>query len=254
MHAAGGLPRTIAIDGPVASGKSTVGRAVAAELAYLFLDTGLLYRAVAWLALEHGVATDDGSALAALVARQEIDVVATPGTPLECRVMAGHRDVTELLATSQIDAAASIVSAHPEVRAALLPHQRRVASRGAVVMAGRDIGTVVLPHADLKVYLNASPEARARRRLAERSGGGHHDDFHAVLAAVLARDARDAGRSAAPLAVAADADVVDTDPCDLPQVVAYVLWLVRRWPDRPRAAPAGSAPCAGGPAGGTALP
>jgi CMP/dCMP kinase len=226
-----GRPAAIALDGPAAAGKSTVGRRVAAALGYLFFDTGVLYRAVTWLALRAGVAVDDGAALAGLVAGHAIDVVAQPGGDPGYAVRVDGADVTRALRAPEVDRAVSPVSAQAAVRTALLDVQRRIAAQGPVVMVGRDVGTVVLPLAELKVYLDASPAARARRRHAEQVARGVDEPFAAVLADIQARDQVDAARSVAPLAVAPDAVVVNTDDCDLDGVVGHLLALVARWPD-----------------------
>ncbi|RIL11179.1 (d)CMP kinase [bacterium] len=235
-------PRTIALDGPAASGKSTVGARLAGRLGMLCFDTGLLYRALTVLALRAGVSADDAAALAALADTAAIDVVPDPGHRLGCRVTSRGDDVTDALHGPAVDAAVSAVSGHAAVRAALLGAQRRVAEHTAVIMLGRDIGTVVLPDADLKVYLDASPPARARRRYRERLALGEPAVYGDVLRATLERDARDAGRSIAPLAVAPDAVVVDTDRCDVESVVAHLAALVARWPD-PLTTGGGPAPC-----------
>jgi CMP/dCMP kinase len=245
MPPAVGGPRVIAMDGPVASGKSTVGRAVADRLGYLFLDTGVFYRALTVLALDAGLGVTDGPALAALVDERGIVVRPAPGTALGFRVHAGADDLTARLWTSPVDRAVSPVSAEPAVRAALLEPQRAVARQGAVVMVGRDVGTVVLPDADLKVFLVASPEYRARRRLRERLARGVAADYRTILTELRARDAFDSARAAAPLRAAASAVVVDTDACDRSGVVAHVLALVARWPDALTTG-GGAAPCGSG--------
>ena len=227
----GGGPRTIALDGPAASGKSTVGRRLAASLGALFFDTGALYRALAVLALEDGLSPDDGRALGDLARRAHLEVVARPETAAGYAVLAGERDLTSRLWRREVDAIVSAVSAHGAVREALLDAQRRVAAHTPVVMVGRDIGTVVLPEAELKLYLDASLEARARRRYRELLASGEAVTFRDVLDALGRRDARDAGRELAPLAVAPDAVVVSTDRCDAEAVVDHLVDLVRRWPD-----------------------
>ncbi len=229
--AASRQPHAIALDGPAAAGKSTVGRRVAEALDYLYFDSGALYRALTVLALDEGVGPENGPELAALASRRPIDVAAQPRSATGYAVLAGGEDVTAHLHTAEVDAAVSAVSRHSEVRRALLDQQRRVARQQAAVMVGRDIGTVILPDAELKVYLDASVEARARRRFRERLAHGGAPVFAEILAAMEARDALDAGRSEAPLAVAPDAVVVNTDACTVDQVVAHVLALVDRWPD-----------------------
>jgi cytidylate kinase len=226
-----GRPPTIALDGPAAAGKSTVGRRLAEALDYFFFDTGVLYRALTVLALESGTALDDGPALAALAAAHDVDVRPRPGAGPGYVVSLDETDVTAALRTPAVDRAVSPVSAHVAVRDALLGAQRAVARHGPVVMVGRDIGTAVLPDAALKLYLEASPEARARRRAEELAARGVDLSLAAVHADLLARDAADAGRSAGPLAVAPDAVVVATDDCDADGVVAHLVALVARWPD-----------------------
>jgi cytidylate kinase len=237
-----GRPPTIALDGPAAAGKTTVGRRLAETLGYLFFDTGVLYRALALQALAEGVSPEDGVALAALAERREVAVEARPGLdPGYVVLLAGH-DVTAALRSPEVDRTVSPVSRHPEVRSALLETQRSIAASGEAVVVGRDIGTAVLPDADLKLYLDASTEARARRRADELARRGLDVDYEAVLADLLARDAQDAGRASGPLAVAPDAVVVDTDNCGLDEVVAHLAALAARWPDALTTG-GGSAPC-----------
>ncbi len=237
-----GHPRAIALDGPAASGKSTVGRRLAERLGSLCFDTGLLYRAVTVLALREGASTEDEAALAALVGAFPIEIVPDSAGRLGCRVGAGGMDITARLNDPTVDANVSAVSKHAAVRSALLDVQRAIAAGAPVVMLGRDIGTVVLPDADLKLYLDASVAARARRRFRERLARGEPAIYAEVHAAMRKRDARDAGRSLAPLAAATDAVIVDTDRCTLDQVVEHLVALARRWPDRLTTA-GGSAPC-----------
>jgi len=239
-----GRPPTIALDGPAAAGKSTVGRRLAAGLGYLFFDTGVLYRALTLLALRSGVNVTDGPGLAALAAAHPANVRPRPEQDPGYAVLADGEDVTLAIRVAAVDRAVSPVSAQPEVRAALLADQRRIAAQGPAVMVGRDIGTVVLPDAALKVYLDASAAARAQRRHAELLARGVAADYEAVLADMRARDAYDAGRRAAPLACAPDAVVVNTDACDLDGVVAHLLALVARWPDE-LTTRGGAAPCGG---------
>ncbi len=237
-----GRPRTIALDGPAASGKSTVGARLAARLGLLCFDTGLLYRALTVLALREDVPPGDAAALADLAAAAAIAVAPDAGHRLGCRVTSRGADLTDALHGAEVDAAVSAVSGHAAVRAALLDTQRRVAEHTGVIMLGRDIGTVVLPDADLKLYLDASPGARARRRFRERLALGEPAAYGDVLRATLERDARDAGRSVAPLAVAADAVVVNTDRCGVEAVVAHLAAIVARWPDALTTG-GGTAPC-----------
>ena len=194
----------VAIDGPAASGKSSVGAAVARRLGFAFLDTGLMYRAATLAAMERGVPASDAAALGAVA---ESLRVALDGS----RLIVDGADVTDRLHSAAVDRNVSAVSARSEVRRALVRRQRSVAQAGAVVMAGRDIGTVVLPDARLKVYLDASPETRARRRFAERIAAGADADFARELRETMRRDRLDSERADSPLKPAADAVVINTD-------------------------------------------
>ncbi|MCE2469115.1 MAG: (d)CMP kinase [Dehalococcoidia bacterium] len=207
-------PPAIAIDGPAASGKTTVGRALAARLGCRFVDTGLMYRAVTGLALAQGVPLDDDKALARLAERARID----PGD----RVLANDADVTDGLWSVEVERNVSRVSAVPGVRRALVAQQRRLAERG-VVMVGRDIGSVVLPGA-AKVYLDASVGERARRRAAETG----MPDEEQVRAELERRDRLDSERGDSPLRVPDGAVIVDTDGLDIDGVVAAVLEALGR--------------------------
>lgn len=220
-------PSTIAIDGPAASGKSSVAQQLAARLGYLYFDTGVMYRAVTLAALERGVDIGDEAAITRLAEALVMDV--QPPTANDGRqytVLADGRDVTWEIRREEVDACVSPVSAYPGVRAALTAQQHRVASRGKVVMVGRDIGTVVLPEADLKIYLDATPEERARRRHAERSARGETSRFEDILAAMRIRDQIDSGRAVAPLRPADDAIVVDTTGLALTEVLDRMLILL----------------------------
>ena len=221
-------PSTIAIDGPVASGKSTLGDLLAKRLGYLYFDTGVMYRAVAWAALDRGLDPEDDEAVARLAESMRIDV--TPPTVDDGRqysVYAGGVDVTWAIRTPEVDVAVSPVSANPGVRAALTPQQRRVAlAAGGVVMAGRDIGTVVLPDADLKIYLDATPQERARRRQQEMLARGQAAEYEEVLAALRRRDAADTEREAAPLRPAGEAVILDSSQMTIEQMVERAMTLV----------------------------
>ena len=214
----------IALDGPAASGKSTVGPLVAQRLGYTYFDTGLLYRAVTLLAIRQQVSPDDEPRLAALAADMAFAVRTT-------MVLLYGEDVTAALRSPAVNRHVSAVSALPQVRAALLEQQRRLAAPGGVVMAGRDIGTVVLPDAHLKLFLTASAEARAQRRYREQRARGEELTFAAVLAALQRRDRLDSSRSTAPLKPAADAMMLDTTCLSVPAVVERVLAAVRRAAD-----------------------
>jgi cytidylate kinase len=215
----------VAIDGPAGAGKSTVSRRVADRLGYTLVDTGALYRAIALRAREESVSWQDGPALGALAAKLELAFVASDTGP---RLHVDGRDRSGDIRTAEISQGASIVSQHPEVRAALLDLQRRLGADGGVVLEGRDIGTVVFPDAEVKVFLTATDEERARRRQAELATRGSAAALDAVLAEIRERDHRDSSRPVAPLRVADDAVPVDTTGLSLDAVVDRVVELVRR--------------------------
>jgi cytidylate kinase len=198
----------VAIDGPGSSGKSSVGAAAALRVGYRFCDTGLLYRAVTWLSLDRGVRSDDADALRALATEVEL---AADGVGRLARVLIDGIDRTAEVHTPPVDAAVSAVSAVPELRGTLLERQRTLAAAGGIVMAGRDIGTVVLPDADLKLFLDASVEERARRRAEERRIDPAGEEARTILAALMERDRLDSTRAVAPLHPAADARIIATD-------------------------------------------
>lgn len=222
------LPSIIAIDGPAASGKSTLGFRLAEALGYLYFDTGLMYRAVTWLALNQGIDIHDESAVTRLAEDVPIEVTAPSledGRP--CDVVVDGHDITWEIRKPEVDANVSLVSAYPGVRRALTLQQRRIGMRGRVVMVGRDIGTVVLPEADLKIYLDASPEERARRRYNEIMERGGRAEYADVLEKVRERDRIDSTRAVAPLKPAADAVILDSDTLDADQVFAKVYALCK---------------------------
>jgi cytidylate kinase len=221
------LPRVIAIDGPAAAGKTTVGRQVGCHLGYPFLDTGAIYRAMTWTALHRGVDLSDEDALSELAASISIDIGPPAPDSIEpCTIFVDGDDVTRNLRQPEVEAAVSLVSQVAGVRKALVKVQRDLAGRNSVVMAGRDIGTVVLPKADLKVYLDASVEERARRRFAELSALGLDLTEEGVLLDLRRRDRIDSQRSVSPLRPAEEAVVIDTDGLTLEEVVVRVLELV----------------------------
>jgi cytidylate kinase len=205
----------IAIDGPAGAGKSTVARAVAAELDFTYLDSGAMYRSVALAALEDGVDVDAAEALGELARGLEIDLRGR-------QVLLGERDVSDAIRAPQVSAAASRVSVHPAVRKAMVARQRELIAAGRYVAEGRDIGTVVSPEAPLKIFLTASEEERARRRAAE-SG----EDFESVLDAQRRRDERDRAREHGALRAAEDAVELDTTERGLEEVVGRVVALAR---------------------------
>jgi cytidylate kinase len=213
----------IAIDGPAGAGKSTVAQALAERLGYVLVDTGALYRGLALLAREHGIAWTDGPALGPFAAGIEFRFVAMPSGP-PC-LFAGSRDLSNDIRTPEISMGASDVSKHPEVRAALLDIQRQLGRDGGVVLEGRDIGTVVFPDAEAKIFLTAGAEIRARRRVKDLESRGIPANFSQTLAEIQARDAQDAGRSVAPLRAAEDAVILDTTELDIPAVVEEMARL-----------------------------
>lgn len=215
------MTRRIAIDGPSGAGKSTVGHALADAIGATFVDTGLLYRALTLAALERGIDVEDGPALGELAERCRIEVE-RPGPGHGDRretVRLEGRDVTDAVRAPRVDRSVSAVSRHAEVRDAMLGVQRATARRGDTVMVGRDIGTVVLPDATLKVYLVAAPEVRAARRAAEMGSIGRYEEY---LGEIRRRDAADTEREVAPLRRAEGALVIDTGEHDVASAVAII--------------------------------
>ncbi len=219
-------PSIIAIDGPAASGKSTIGKRLAEHLGYLFFDTGVMYRAITWIALQRGVDVRDEAAVTRLAEETPIEVApASRSDGRACDVLVEGQDITWETRRPEVDANVSIVSAYAGVRRALSQQQRRIGQRGRVVMVGRDIGTVVLPEADLKIYLDASAEERARRRFDEivaREGGADLDE---ILSKVRARDRIDSTRAVAPLRPAEDSVILNTENMNADEVLAKVKAL-----------------------------
>ncbi|MFZ5904833.1 MAG: (d)CMP kinase [Chloroflexota bacterium] len=218
-------PAIIAIDGPAASGKSTLGRRLADALGYLFFDTGVMYRAITWAALQRGVDVRDEAAVTALAESTPIDVRPPSSPDRACDVLVEGRDITWETRRPEVDANVSIVSAYPGVRRALGRQQRRIGQRGRVVMVGRDIGTVVLPEADLKIYLDASTAERARRRFDEIVARGGSADLNEIQAKVEERDRIDSTRTVAPLRPADDAIHLDSDKMSADEVFETVKAL-----------------------------
>ena len=219
-------PRRIAVDGSAASGKSTIGRRLAEQLGYAFLDTGVMYRAVTHAALERGLSLQDNTAIGKLAQALTIDV------SLDCdrsepRATIDGSDVTPYLRSQRVEDAVSLFSRIAAVRDALVSRQREIAKHQPIVMAGRDIGTVVLPDADLKVYLDASIEERARRRYADFLASGHEVSPEIVREDLRRRDRTDSEREMSPLRPADDAVIINTDRLSLDDVMDRVIGLVR---------------------------
>ena len=220
-------PSTIAIDGPAASGKSTIGYHLSRCLAYLYLDTGALYRAVTWAALDRNIPITDEAPITQLAC--DLDITITPPTIDDGRqytVRVAGRDITWDIRSPEVDAAVSPVSTYPGVRAALTEQMRKIARLGHVVMVGRDIGTVVIPDADMKLYVIASAEARARRRQLELQKKGKTTSYRDVLANIRMRDEIDSSREAAPLRAAPNALIFDNTDLTIEQMLEAVEKLV----------------------------
>jgi len=220
----------IAIDGPVGSGKSTLARRVAAMLGYIYIDTGAMYRSVALKALRHGVPLEASDRLTALAGETRIDLRAFDGTQ---QVFLDGEDVTAAIRTPDVAQAASKVAVVPGVRKVLVAEQRRAGEKGGVVMEGRDIGSVVFPDAQLKIFLTASPEVRAERRWREHQQKGDAIDLARTLEEVHERDRRDRERTTSPLVRAQDAVVVDSTAMEPEEVARLVVMLANEHASRP---------------------
>ncbi len=215
---------SVAIDGPAGAGKSTIARAIARELGYLYVDTGALYRAIGLFALEQGADPKDPEQVLPLLERTQLSLRFAAG---EQQVWLNGRDVSQQIRQNPVSMAASAVSAIPQVRAFLFDLQQNLAKENNVVMDGRDIGTVVLPQAQVKIFLTASPEERARRRHEELAQRGQQVDYAQLLEEVRRRDYNDAHRAAAPLRQAPDALLVDTTGNSLERSVAQLTEIVK---------------------------
>lgn len=213
----------VAIDGPAGVGKSTVAKLLASRLGFLYLDTGALYRAVAWAVLDHGIEPSDAEGVARLLATVSLQMHVTNN---EVTVSVNGKDVTKELRTPAVSAAASVVSAIPAVRAWLLPVQREIGQKGSVVAEGRDIGTNVFPSAPVKFFLEADPTVRAQRRHLELVAAGHRTAIEETSAELAGRDDRDRSRSMAPLVPADDARHIDTSTLSAEQVVNRMFAVV----------------------------
>jgi CMP/dCMP kinase len=223
------LPDIIAIDGPAASGKSTVAERLASKLGYFFFDTGVMYRAVTWAAIQQLSSLENEQAVTELAEKVKIDVQSpSQSDGRKYDALVDGQDVTWAIRTVDVDANVSCVSAYAGVRAAMTRQQRRIGQRGKVVMVGRDIGTVVFPDARLKIYLNASAEERARRRFVEMQQRGEVTPYADILASMRKRDEVDSTRIVAPLKPAEDAIQIDTDGLSIDQVVEEILKIIRR--------------------------
>lgn len=235
-------PSVIAIDGPAASGKSTVGLRLARHFGSLFLDTGSMYRALTLAALRQGLSLDDEAAIDQLA--HDLDLAILPAGDHDdgrhYTVLLDGRDVTWDIRLPEVDAAVSQISSYPGVRQEMVRRQREYAQRGDVVMVGRDIGTVVVPDAPLKLYITASAGERARRRWVDRQQQGHPDDYQAILADVERRDAIDSSREHSPLRAAEDAIEVDTTGRDVEDVVAELIDRITTLVEGPHGALSGS--------------
>lgn len=215
----------VAIDGPAGAGKSTASRRVADRLGYTLVDTGAMYRSVAYVAIDRGLDLDDEKAMGELARTLDLAFEGRPNGTV--RVFVDGRDVSDAIREPRISTASSRVSRHPSVRDALVEQQRRLGLDGGVVLEGRDIGTVVFPEAEVKVFLTASPEERARRRVAELVAKGHDVDYAETLAQIRERDALDEGRDIAPMRPAADAMQLDSTDLGLDEVVERICAKVR---------------------------
>ncbi len=218
----------IAIDGPAGGGKGTIALRLAQALGFLYVDTGAMYRAVAWLALQQGIPLEDEEAVSKLVQNAVIDFQPqSDGKKVHYRIIINNQDITEDIRQPEVDRGSSIVAQYPEVRNVLVRAQRNLAQHAHVVMEGRDITTVVLPDADIKLFITASLEERARRRYEQRLSNGIHADLAQIQEELVERDKRDSERSTAPMRIPPDAIVIDTTGQQVEESVRVVLRLVK---------------------------
>ncbi len=218
-------PSTIAIDGPVASGKTAVGGLLALRLAYRFIDTGVMYRAVTWAVLRDGVSPEDEASVTVLAHRMQMEIAYSDNLSGP-RLKVDGRDVAGELRAKEVDGWVSLVSSYSGVRRALVARQRALAEEGRIIMVGRDIGTVVLPDADLKVFLTASREERAQRRYREMKEKGQSPSLEQVMENLLARDEMDSSRADSPLRAGSGAHVLNTNHMGLDEVVDSIIKLM----------------------------
>ena len=218
-------PKSIAVDGPVASGKSAVGRLLAGHLGWRFLDTGVMYRAVTWVAIRRGVGLENEEALTILAASLDIQLIAGEAGD---RLVVDGQDITAFMRHPEVEAGLSLVSKVSGVRSALVKQQRAIAEQGPIVMVGRDIGTVVLPDARLKVFLNASVEVRARRRHLEAHSSGRSPGYQQVVDDLMRRDKMDSERADSPLRPAEEACQIETDNLEVEEVAHKILSILER--------------------------
>jgi cytidylate kinase len=223
-------PSIIAIDGPAASGKSTIAKRLADSIGYLYFDTGVMYRAITWVALQRNVDVNDQNLVALLAETIRIDVLPpSKDDGRDSDILADGKDITWEIRHPDVDSNVSVVAAYPGVRTAMTIQQRRIGKQGNVVMVGRDIGTVVLPDADLKVYLDASVVERARRRYNESQNRGDSVSYNSVLENMKKRDEIDSTRDIAPLRAAEDARIIDSDNLGIEAVVKITKIYIDEW-------------------------
>ncbi len=219
----------VAIDGPSGAGKSTIAKIVAKTVGFSCLDTGAMFRSIAVLALEKGISLDDDAALGALATENEIAFTFDDNEERTQHVFIAGKEVTSAIRTAQVDKAVSPVSAAPSVRAALLEQQRRIGNAGNYVVEGRDIGTTVFPQAEVKIFLTASAEERARRRVSQNEARGIGSvDYEEVLADIIRRDQADSTRAVSPLRQAEDAYLLDSSDLTIDQVVEAICSRVKQ--------------------------
>lgn len=215
---------SVAIDGPAGAGKSTIAKKVSSELGFIYVDTGAVYRAVALACIENGIEIGNSGSVEALLPSLDISIVFLNG---EQHILLGDRDVSEAIRAENVSMAASRVSAIPAVRKFLLELQRDFAKNDNVIMDGRDIGTVVLPNAQVKIFLTASPEIRAKRRVLQLKEKGIEEDYEKVLYDIIHRDYNDSHRETAPLKAAENAVIVDTSDMTFDEAAERIMQIIK---------------------------